>query len=72
MRLKQNAEVYRAMRMLANTDHNFRVILDWLAREREDAVRTLSVSRDQWSAAQEQGCVQTLDSFLDHVQASTR
>jgi len=65
-------EVRKAMRLLANTDHSFKTILSWLQAEREDAVRTLSVSRDQWSAAQHGGCVQTLDAFLDHVEHSTR
>lgn len=66
------AEVRAALRLLTNTDPQFKTVLAWLRAEREDAVKTLSVSRDQWTAAQYQGGVQTLDAIDDAVRLSLR
>ena len=65
-------DVLGAMRLLIQTDPDFKRIVAWLQGQREDAVKTLSVSRDQWSAAQHQGCVQTLDDLLGSIEMSTR
>lgn len=60
------------MRRLSSLDQDFQAILQWLAAEREEEVRTMCSHRDSWTVAQSQGHVQCLDSFLDQVQASRK
>ena len=62
--------VLNAMRRLSQTDAGFVQFIEWLEANRDDQVRTLCLSRDQWVAAQHQGSVQVLDSITDAIKKS--
>lgn len=62
--------VLRSLRRLSAGDADFQIFVEWLRAAREDAVVTMSQQRDAWSAAQHQGCVQTVDSLFAAIKKS--